>query len=260
MRNGLIANVLIVDDNENQCQTLSLILKHKGYTTSTAANGLEAIQMVTQRPFDMIFMDIKMPIMDGVETYKKIKSIRSDAVVVMMTAFAVEDLVQQALDAGAFGIVYKPLDIEKVIALVQSSKRNQNGTLVLVIDDDIGTSFTLKNILEKKGYGVGTASSGEEAVSMACTDCYDIIFIDLKLPVLNGLETYLEIKKINPQVAAIMMTAYRQEMADLVEEALRENAYACFFKPLDIEALLNLMGEIWERKCKTINKAGGLSE
>ncbi len=79
---------------------------------------------------------------------------------------------------------------------------------------------------------------------------YDIVFIDLKLPTINGLEVYLKIKEIDPKLVAIMMTAYRKEMADLAEEALNNNAYACIYKPLDIEKLLILLEEIWEKKQK----------
>lgn len=86
---------------------------------------------------------------------------------------------------------------------------------------------------------------------------YAIIFIDMKLPVLNGLETYLAIREINPQAVAIMMTAYRQDIAGLVEEALRNHAYTCLHKPPDIEELLRLVEEIRERKRKAGNGGTG---
>ena len=244
------ANILIVDDNVSQCRTMSLILRRKGYEVATANDGQEAIKAVQQGPFDMIFMDIKMPLMNGVETYRRIKEIRPEAAVMMMTAYAVEELVQQALEEGAYGIVYKPLDIERVITIVEEAQRIQTGALILVVDDDPGTCITLRSILAKKGHEVGIARSGEEAIAMAQQKTHDLVFIDMKLPVLNGLETYLAIREINPQVVAVMMTAYRQEMADLVEEALRNHAYTCFYKPLDIEELLRLVEEIQERKRK----------
>ena len=244
------ARILIVDDNVSQCKTMSLILRYKGYAITTANDGPEAIDRVCEVPFDMIFMDVKMPLMNGVEAYRQIKEIRPDAVVVMMTAYAVEDLVQQALEEGAHGIVYKPLDIERVIAIVEETKQIQTGALVLVVDDDPGTCITLRSILAKKGHEVGIAPSGEEAIAMAQQQAYDIIFIDMKMPLFNGLETYLAIREINPQAVAIMMTAYRQEMAGLVEEAVRNSAYTCMYKPLHIEALLGLVEEIQDRKRK----------
>ena len=242
------ASVLIVDDNDSLCQTMSLILRHEGYDVATAGDGPQAIAAVEERPFDIIFMDIKMPLMDGVETYRRTRDIRPEAVVVMMTAYAVEDLVQQALQEGAYGILYKPLDIEKVIALIGEANGAKNGALILVVDDDPGICTTLKNILARKAYSVGTASTGEEAIAIAREKTHDIIFIDLKLPTINGLETYLAIREINPEVVAVMMTAYPQQMAQLAEEAVKNSAYTCLYKPLDMEELLRLVGEIWERK------------
>lgn len=245
------ANILIVDDNISLCRTMSFVLGRQGYAVNTAEDGPEAIERVKESPFDMIFMDIKMPLMDGVETYRRIKEIRPEAVVMMMTAYAVEDLVQEALEEGAYGIVYKPLDIEKVVAIIEEAREAREGALVLVVDGDPGTCITLKNILIKRRYQVGIAHTGEEAIAMARERAYDIIFVDMKLPTINGLETYLAIREINPEAVAIVMTAYRREMSDLVEEALRNHAYTCLYKPFDMAKLLRLVDEIRERKQRT---------
>ena len=244
------ASILIADDNISLCRTMSFVLEGKGYVVTTSKDGSEAIERVKERSFDMIFMDIKMPLMDGVETYKSIKEIRPEAVVVMMTGYSVEDLVEEALREGAYGIIYKPLDIEKVVALIEEVREAKRGALVLVVDDHPETCITLRNILIKKNYQVGMAHTGEEAITMAQERAYDIIFIDMKLPTINGLETYLAIKENNPEAVVIMMTAYRQEMAELVEEALNNSAYACLYKPFDIEEVLKLVGELWKRKQK----------
>lgn len=244
------ANILIVDDNISLAKTMSLILKRKGYEATTAPDGLVAIKRIKERPFDLIFMDIKMPLMDGVQIYRKIKRIRPETIVVMMTAYAVENLVAQALKEGAYGIIYKPLDIEKMISLIEKSRKKKQGALILIVDDDPGTCTTLKNILLKKGYRISIAHDGEKAVTMTQEKTYDIILIDLKLPTINGLEVYLKIKEIDPKLVAIMMTGYCKEMTDLVEEALNNYAYTCIFKPLDIEKLLMLVEEILGRKKK----------
>jgi two-component system response regulator HydG len=242
------ASILIVDDNISQCKTMSFILKRKGYNVATADNGLEAIAIVKKSPFNIIFMDIKMPLMNGVETYKKIKRIRPEARVIMMTAYAVEDLIQEALKEGAYGIIYKPLDIHKVLRIVEKATKNKQGALILVVDDEPITCTTLKNMLIEKDYKVAIAYTGEEAITTAQKKAFDIIFIDMKLPTLNGLETYLAIKKVNPGAVAVLMTGFRQEMAELVDEALNSNAYTCLYKPLNMSDLLQLTSEILEKK------------
>lgn len=239
------ASILIVDDDVGMCETLSDIMEDKGYRTVIALDGHEAIQTVKESAFDVILMDIKMPGINGVETFKQIKRIHPETAVVMMTAYAVEGLIREALREGAYGVLYKPLDIEKMISVIESVKVEG---LILLVDDDPNTYVTFKDILEAKGYQAMTALSGEEAIEMARKNKYDIIFIEMKLPTINGLETYLVIREMHPQVVAVMMTAYRREMGELVEEALRKDAYTCLYKPLDVEEVIKLVDEIWRRK------------
>jgi two-component system response regulator HydG len=73
--------------------------------------------MFSLEDFTIIFIDIKMSLMDGVETYRRIKEIRPETMAVMMTGYAVEDLVEQALQEGVYGVIYKPLDMEEAVAL-----------------------------------------------------------------------------------------------------------------------------------------------
>jgi len=244
------ASILIVDDNVSFTKTMSFALKRNGYAVTTAKDGREAIAKAKEQPFAMIFMDIKMPLLDGVETYKEIKKLRPEAVAMMMTAYAVEDLVVEALREGAYGIIYKPLDIEKVLTIIEEAIHAKKGALILVVDDDPGTCTTLNNILANKGYTVSTTHTGEEAIAIAKEQAHDILFIDMKLPTINGLETYLAIKERNPKAVAIMITGYRQEMDALVKQAIENDAYTCLYKPLDMEELLKLVDEVCKRKGK----------
>lgn len=242
------ARILIVDDNVNLCRTMSLILSRKGHSVTTAKDGAAAIEQLEQSPVDIVFMDIKMPVMDGVETYKRIKQIRPETIAIMMTAYAVEDLIQDALMEGAFAVIYKPLDMEKVISLIEEPRSAKDGVFIMVVDDEPGTCTTLRNILTRRDYKVAIADSGEGAIELAKEQTFDILLIDMKLPAINGLETYLSIKEINPEAIAIMITGYRQEMNDLVEEAINNSAYACLYKPLDMETLLGLIDRILKLK------------
>ncbi len=110
-------SILLVDDNTNLTKTMTFVLKRKGYFVTTAKNGLEAVNKVKEQFFKLIFMDIKMPHMNGVEAYKRIKKISPETTVMMMTAYAVEDLVEEAIQEGASGIIYKPLDLDNVVSL-----------------------------------------------------------------------------------------------------------------------------------------------
>ena len=240
------ASILIVDDDANICSSLSKILVKKGYaTTTTAESGQHAIDMVKEKPVDIILMDIKMPIMNGVEAYKRIKQIRPSAVVIFMTAFSVEDLVKDAIKEGAYAVIKKPFDIDTVVNMIEKSK---DGALLAVVDDDPNIGKTMKNVLERKGYSITTCLTGEEAIALAKHKPRDIFFIDMKLPVLNGLETYLEIKKANPKAVVVIMTAYRQEMDELVRQAIEKGAYSCLYKPFDMDEVIKIVEEIFKKK------------
>ncbi len=118
-------SVLIVDDNESLCETLSFILNRKGYATTTAHDGPDAIKQTEETPFDLTLMDIRMPLMNGVDALKKIRRLRPKAAVVMMTGYSVEELVKEALEEGAFGIIYKPLDIDRIISLIEEARASR---------------------------------------------------------------------------------------------------------------------------------------
>ena len=239
---------MIVDDDIEMTETLSDILEDSGYHVEIANDGFKAIERVKARTFDAILIDIKMPGINGVKTYQEIKSIRPDPVVMMMTAYSVEDLVAEALKEGAYGVIYKPVDITKVVEFVERVKKS---ALILIVDDDLSTCETLMDELKDKGYRTVRATSGEETIKMVRERSFDVVFIDVKMPVMNGLETYLALRKIRPDLKVIMMTGYRQEVQDLVEEAIKNNAYTCIYKPFDVEKVLKLLEAILARKTKT---------
>ena len=112
--------ILIVDDNVSLCRTMSFVLRRKGYEVATAYDGPEAVEIARDRPFDVAFMDMKMPVLNGVETFKRIKKIRPGAAVMMMTAYAVDEMVEEALEEGAMGIIYKPVDMKRAIEIVET--------------------------------------------------------------------------------------------------------------------------------------------
>jgi two-component system response regulator HydG len=238
-------SILIVDDDEGMCETLADIMEDKGYRVFVASNGQEAIVKVREVAFDAILMDIRMPGMNGVETFRRIKNIQPDAAVVMMTAYAVEDLIREALLEGAYGVLYKPFDMERMISLIEGVKE---GGAILVVDDDPHNCEFFKDILEARGHQVSIALSGEEAVEIVREDKYAMIFIDMKLPGANGLETYLAIRESNPQAVTVMMTAYPREANGLLGEPLGGGVYTCLYKPFEIEEVIQLVDEICHRK------------
>lgn len=118
----------------------------------------------------------------------------------------------------------------------------------MVVDDDPNTCQVLKDNLEEEGYVVTTANDGHEALKILKKKPAEVIFIDARIPPINGLMIYLEIKKINPDIVAVMMTAYREEMKDIIDRATKAGVYACLYKPFSIDEIIGLMEEIVAKK------------
>jgi len=248
--------ILIVDDNEEFCRSVADIMEIEGYEAMSACSGYKALELVKQNSFNLVLMDIKMSVMDGVETYKKLKGITPGTPVIMVTAFAVEDLIREALREGAFGSLRKPLDFDELLGLIAQATA-ANGAMVLVADDDRDLCDSMKDVLTGEGYRVSTAYDGIMAVEQAEKNNFDIMLIDLKMPALNGLETYQAIREFRPDVVAIVITGYRQETSELVQRALQQSVYTCLEKPIDMDDLVSLLAQIEEQKDKgTLKKPG----
>ncbi len=246
------SRILVVDDNEEFCRNVTDILELKDYEVVTAYDGFKALELVKQNGFDLVLMDVKMPVMDGVETFKKVKKIAPDTPVIMVTAFAVENLIREALREGAFGSLKKPLDFDEIFELIEQA--TPNGELILIVDDDENLCANMQDVLSDKGYRVNVAYDGNTAIEKAKKDNFDVMLIDMKLPALNGMETYLAIRDFRPNVVVIIITGYPQKMAKLAQQALQKNAYACLEKPIDMGELVSLLEQIKEQKAKGILK------
>lgn len=233
-------NIMVVDDLRSIRMTLGGILEDKGYNVVTVENGYQAIEAVKKTHFSVIFMDIKMPGINGVQTFREIKRIDPKAVVIMMTAYSVEDLVKEALEEGAYTVIYKPFDVDRIVATIEGLISDK--TLVLVVDDKLNDREVLKAALEDKGYNVASAKDGNEAISMVKSRHYDIIFMDVVLPGMDGIETFERVKQIDPDATVIMVTGYSVE--DMLKRAANNGAYACLRKPFEMEKVIELIESV----------------
>jgi len=237
--------ILVVDDNQDLLETFAMILKRRGYDVQTAVDGLSAVNKFKEQNFDVTLMDIVMPEMNGVDAFKKIKEIQPEAPIILMTAYSDEELIQNARNEGVCQIIHKPIRIDQLIELINETAGSQP---ILVVDDDADICETLTKILELQGYNVLTAGSGEEAVSMSKRKTCQIAFIDVKLPNIDGLETLLRLKEINPDILVIMMTGFRNEVKEALDKAEAASAITCLYKPFDPADAAALVKNIFKGK------------
>jgi DNA-binding NtrC family response regulator len=239
--------ILVVDDNKDLLETFAMILKRRGFSVETADNGAIAVDKFKEQYYDVTLMDIVMPEMNGVEALRHIREMYPEATVILMTAYSEEELIKMAIGEGAHHIVHKPIRIEQLIGLIKEAAATQP---ILIVDDDADICQTLTRALELEGYQVLAAGSGEEAIKIAQEKACRIAFIDVKLPQIDGLETLLRLKEINPHLLTIMMTGFRNEVKDALDKAQAASAITCLYKPFDPAEAAALVKHISHRKAR----------
>ena len=111
--------ILIVDDQFGIRILLNEVFQKEGYQTFQAANGIQALEIVTKHDPDLVLLDMKIPGMDGIEILKRMKVIDPDIRVIIMTAYGELDMIQEAKNLGAITHFAKPFDIDDIRAAVR---------------------------------------------------------------------------------------------------------------------------------------------
>ena len=114
--------ILIIDDERSIRNSLKEILADEGYDVDVAENGQQGCEMVEKEKYDVIFCDIKMPVMDGVETLAKLNSMGIDSAVVMISGHADVDTAVDCIKKGAFDFIQKPLDLNRILITIKNAK------------------------------------------------------------------------------------------------------------------------------------------
>lgn len=115
--------ILVTDDEEDYRQLLAFWLRSKGYTVITASGGDEAIRLVKDEKPDIVFMDLRMPVMDGVEAIGKIREFNQDIPIIINSAYLEDLKVEEATEYGISGVFYKGKDFQQGLSLIESALR-----------------------------------------------------------------------------------------------------------------------------------------
>lgn len=233
--------ILIVDDEADTCANLSDIFSDFGYHVDTAPDGQTALELIDKRPFyDVALLDLRMPGMDGLELYRRIKQKSAGTVAVVVTAYATSDTAKSAIAAGATRVLSKPVDIAALLDLVQASLRNPS---VLIVDDEADLCENLWEILHERGYRVHLTHDVREATQSLEKASFHVVLLDMKLPDGDGGLVMQQVRSTNPQARIILITGHRSELESRVQQALNEGASDVAYKPFDVPALLKIVDD-----------------
>jgi two-component system sensor histidine kinase/response regulator len=261
--------VLIIDDNPPARAVLSNLLTHIGFVADEAASGEEGIEMVRQaiearQPYEIAFVDWQMPRLDGIETCKRIsEQLSPPPHLVMVTAYGREEVLKQAEASGIENVLVKPVTSSTlfdatlvvldpsdtpahVLTAPSFDAAQTRGRRVLLVEDNEINQEVAMGQLEDAEVHVDLAENGEIAVRMVQDNDYDLVLMDMQMPVMDGIEATRAIRA-DPRFAdlpIIAMTA--NAMAADRDRCLEAGMNDHIPKPIDPDELFKILSR-WTR-------------
>lgn len=243
--------VLIVDDEKIIRNFFRQLLSLLGLEIIEAEDGYKAIECSKKDKFDIFFIDMRMPGLNGLDTYREIRKIQPEASVVMMTGYAVEDLLQQAQKEGAYSIIRKPFNINEIKGVLDKVGTGNSGKPlnILVIDDEEIILNFFSGLLKGKNLKYKIARGRDDALLAVKKEKFDLVFLDLVLKDADGLAVYNEIKEIFPQINVVLITGYPQKAAEIKDKI---EIAGCLYKPFEVEDILKCIEQVKSRINDTV--------
>ena len=121
-----MAKVLVIDDEKSIRNTLKDVLEYEKNNVDLADNGIDALKKVSENTYDLIFSDIKMPEMDGIEVLQKIKEINDEVPVVMISGHGNIETAVECIKKGAFDFIEKPIDLNRLLVTMRNALDKTN--------------------------------------------------------------------------------------------------------------------------------------
>lgn len=258
--------ILIVDDDKVIAKHLAKFFGDKlGHKSFVVNNPLEAMPLIEKEAPHVVLLDVFMDQMSGMEVLKQIKEKYGNTVKVIMITVAGEDSQTQAKNLGADDFIRKPFDevylrdvvMEKIQEVLGYRKKDSIPAdkipNILIVDDEKETlheiSYFLTRVIECK---VDTAESGYKAQPLIEGADYDLVFLDIKMPGMSGLELMKKIKIVKTLPDIIMVTGYAD--GDVAETAKAAGALDYIPKPIYLENFKRKLKEVLEKKGKYFEK------
>ena len=258
---------LVVDDDFNTCDSVTKMLVRVGMRSEWTLSGKEAVLRARQSvelgdAFHAYIIDWRLPDMNGIEVTRQIRSLGDDTPIIILTAYDWSDIEVEARAAGVTAFCAKPLfmsDIRETLmtAIGQSQAEPEasvlpaagsdfRGRCILLVEDNELNSEIALEILNEYGFLVDTAENGAEAVEKVKNSKpgnYDLVLMDVQMPIMNGYEATKQIRALDdPALAGITILAMTANAFDEDrKEALECGMDGFLSKPIVIEELIDAL-------------------
>ncbi|MGV3483720.1 MAG: response regulator, partial [Planctomycetaceae bacterium] len=220
---GQPTRLLIVDDEQDICDNLADIFGDLGYEVRVAFDGYSALELAKHETFDIALLDLRMPGMDGLELFRQMKTVSQGTAAIIITAYASGDTAQAAVEAGAWGVMSKPVDLQSLFKTIEDALGQP---VVLVVDDDFELCDSLRDVLLQRQYRVCVAHDIPDAKEQLRLQDFQIVLLDVKLPAGSGTDLLQLIHAESPGARTILITGDRTEAEHNVSEAIDGGADA----------------------------------
>jgi len=259
--------LLVVEDDPGEQLSIQELLGHDDIDVQVAATGSEALEVVTQLPFDCVVLDLRLPDMSGFDVLERFRDIPSlnNLPVVVFTGKDLSPEEDARLHVLARSVVVKgvesperlldetalflhrvvtdlPPEKQKMLERLHHSDEALVGKKVLVVDDDVRNLFALSSVLERRGMFVLTAGTGREAIAtLESTPDVAIVLMDIMMPEMDGYET-MQVIRQNPSFRRLPIVALTAKaMKGDREKCLEAGASEYLAKPVNTEQLLSAL-------------------
>ena len=258
---------LVVDDDFNTCDSVTKMLVKVGMRSEWTLSGKEAVLRARQSmemgdAFHAYIIDWRLPDMNGIEVTRQIRSLGDDTPIIILTAYDWSDIEVEARAAGVTAFCAKPMfmsDIRDTLmtaigqkqaeaetAILPTAGSDFRGRYILLVEDNELNSEIAAEILNEYGFLVDTAENGAEAVEKVKNSKpgnYDLVLMDVQMPVMNGYEATKQIRALdNPALAGITILAMTANAFDEDKKKALECGMDGFLsKPIVIEDLISIL-------------------
>ena len=263
------ARALVVDDDVHTCTSVSKMLREIEMRADWSTSGKEAVIRAKEAfeqndAFKAYIIDWLMPDMNGIETVRRIRAVIGDETpIIILTAYDWADIEQEAKEAGVTAFVEKPIfmsELRKVLTkprdikeepLYQTERENRySGKKVLLVEDNELNRQIATALLEEIGISVDYVEDGTDAVERmheVDDDRYDLIFMDIQMPKMDGymatgeIRTLRNNKKANIPIVAMTANAFEEDK----KKAFKAGMNAHIAKPIDINTILAVFDQVF---------------
>ena len=256
---------LVVDDDFNTCDSVTKMLVRVGMRSEWTLSGKEAVLRARQSmelgdAFHAYIIDWRLPDMNGIEVTRQIRSLGDDTPIIILTAYDWSDIEVEARAAGVTAFCAKPMfmsDIRNTLmsaigqklaedTILPSVDSDFRGRCILLVEDNELNSEIAVEILNEYGFLVDTAENGVEAVQKVRNSTpgnYDLVLMDVQMPVMNGYEATKQIRALDdPALAGITILAMTANAFDEDrKKALKCGMDGFLSKPIVIEELISIL-------------------